>query len=51
MLVHVDPAKTTCRACSFPSRDLRVDVKGFGKQKLNAAMRTEPGSAIRTISH
>jgi polyisoprenyl-teichoic acid--peptidoglycan teichoic acid transferase len=49
MLVHVDPANNNLSTISFP-RDLRVDVKGYGKQKLNAAFAYGgPALSIRTI--
>jgi LCP family protein required for cell wall assembly len=36
LLVHIDPSSTTINLLSLP-RDLKVDVPGFGIQKLNAA--------------
>jgi len=49
MLVHVDPSNNYLSIISFP-RDLRVDVKGYGKQKLNAAYSYGgPALSIRTI--
>ena len=49
MLVHVDPGNNYLSTISFP-RDLRVDVKGYGKQKLNAAYSYGgPALSIRTI--
>jgi LCP family protein required for cell wall assembly len=49
MLVHVDPGNDYLSTISFP-RDLRVDVKGYGKQKLNAAYAYGgPALCIRTI--
>lgn len=49
ILVHVDPSNNYLSMISFP-RDLRVDVEGYGKQKLNAAF-SYGGAAlsIRTI--
>ncbi len=49
MLVHIDPSNDYLSTLSFP-RDLRVDVKGYGKQKLNAAYAYGgPALSIRTI--
>lgn len=49
MLIHVDPSNNYLSMLSFP-RDLRVDVQGHGKQKLNAAYSYGgPALAIRTI--
>ena len=49
MLVHVDPSNNYLSTISFP-RDLRVDVKGYGKQKLNAAYAYGgPALSIRTV--
>jgi LCP family protein required for cell wall assembly len=49
MLVHVDPGNNYMSTISFP-RDLRVDLKGYGKQKLNAAYSYGgPALSIRTI--
>lgn len=49
ILVHVDPQNNYLSTISFP-RDLRVDVKGHGKQKLNAAYAYGgPALSIRTI--
>jgi LCP family protein required for cell wall assembly len=49
MLVHVDPDNNYLSTISFP-RDLRVDLKGYGKQKLNAAYAYGgPALSIRTI--
>lgn len=49
MLMHVDPGNDYLSTISFP-RDLRVDVKGYGKQKLNAAYAYGgPALTIRTV--
>jgi len=49
MLVHIDPTNNYLSTMSFP-RDLRVDVQGHGKQKLNAAYSYGgPALSIRTI--
>ena len=51
ILVHVDPQNDYLSTLSFP-RDLRVEVKGYGKQKLNAAYSYGgPALAIRTIQN
>ncbi len=51
ILVHVDPHNNYLSTLSFP-RDLRVEVKGYGKQKLNAAYSYGgPAVTIRTIQN
>lgn len=51
MLVHVDPQANFVSVLSLP-RDLRVEVPGYGAQKLNAAYAYEgPALAIETVQN
>jgi len=49
ILVHLDPARGATAIMSLP-RDLRVDIPGYGRQKLNAAFAYgEDKLALKTI--
>lgn len=49
MVVHVDPEEDFVSVLSIP-RDLRVDVPGYGKQKINAAFaQGGPALTVRTV--
>ncbi len=48
MVVHVDPAQKKSLLVSFP-RDLRVDIPGVGRSKINAAFNDGPDKVIETM--
>jgi LCP family protein required for cell wall assembly len=49
MILHVEPSKRRFNMLSIP-RDLRVDVPGYGKEKINAAYSLGgPALTIRTV--
>jgi len=51
MLLRTNPSRHRLAYLSIP-RDLRVDVPGYGEQKITAAMQIGgPALAIRTIEH
>jgi polyisoprenyl-teichoic acid--peptidoglycan teichoic acid transferase len=51
MLLRTNPSRHRLSYLSIP-RDLRVDVPGYGEQKINAAMQIGgPALAIKTIEH
>jgi polyisoprenyl-teichoic acid--peptidoglycan teichoic acid transferase len=51
ILVHIDPDNDYLSLMSLP-RDLRVEVPGYGMEKINAAFAFEgPALTIRTVEH
>lgn len=49
MIIHVEPSKRRFSMLSIP-RDLRVDVPGYGKEKINASYSLGgPALTIRTV--
>lgn len=49
LLIRLDPSKGATAVMSIP-RDLRVDIPGFGRQKINAAYENGgPKLAVKTI--
>jgi polyisoprenyl-teichoic acid--peptidoglycan teichoic acid transferase len=51
MLLRTNPSRHRLAYLSIP-RDLRVDIPGYGEQKINAAMQIGgPALAVRTIEH
>src|SRR3954467_15205034 len=51
MLLRTNPGRHRLASLSIP-RDLRVEVPGYGEQKINAAMQIGgPALAVRTIEH
>jgi LCP family protein required for cell wall assembly len=51
MLLRTNPSRHRLAYLSIP-RDLRVEVPGYGEQKINAAMQIGgPALAVRTIEH
>jgi LCP family protein required for cell wall assembly len=51
MLLRTNPSRHRLAYLSIP-RDLRVEIPGYGEQKINAAMQIGgPALAVRTIEH
>jgi LCP family protein required for cell wall assembly len=48
MILHTDPAQKKSLLVSFP-RDLRVNIPGVGRSKINAAFNDGPDKVIQTM--
>lgn len=48
MVLHLDPAQKKSLLVSFP-RDLRVNIPGIGRSKINAAFNDGPDRVIETL--